>query len=76
MPFDPEEGGRSFGADGYIYSCLHLVLDAKTPPDKPSGGGFGPTVQLKDDTLVTPYSYRGQDNQPHLEVVRWKLPLG
>jgi hypothetical protein len=53
-----------------------LVLDARTPLDKPSGGGFGPTVQLADGTLVTAYSYRGQDDQTHLEVVRWNLPPG
>lgn len=51
-----------------------LVLDAKTPIGTAQGGGFGPTVQLEDGTLVTSYSYRGTDNEPHLEVVRWRLP--
>lgn len=51
-----------------------LVLESKTPDDKPSGGGFGPTVQLNDGTLVTAYSYRGADDQIHLELVRWQLP--
>lgn len=51
-----------------------LVLDAKTPIGTAQGGGFGPTVQLADGTLVTSYSYRGEDNEPHLEVVRWRLP--
>lgn len=45
--------------------------------------GWSPTVQLKDGTLVTAYSYRtgtSNDNakkgpQPvHSEVVRWRLP--
>ena len=31
------------------------------------------TVQLADGTLVTSYSYRGNDDEPHLEVVRWRL---
>lgn len=51
-----------------------FVLDDKTPVGKPSGGGFGRTVQLEDGTLVTSYSYRGEDNLTHLEVVRWNLP--
>ncbi len=62
--------------DGFQFDFTkdRLVLDAKTPIGKPQGGGFGPTVQLDDGTLVTSYSYRGEDNEPHLEVVRWKLP--
>lgn len=51
-----------------------LVLDSKTPRDKVSGGGFGPTVQLADGTLVTAYSYRGADDKTHIEVARWRLP--
>lgn len=39
-----------------------------------SGGGFGNTIQLKDNTLVSCYSYRGQDNKTHVEAVRWTLP--
>jgi len=31
-------------------------------------------VQLADGTLVTSYSYRGEDDQTRLEVVRWRLP--
>ena len=51
-----------------------LMLDAATPVGKSQGGGFGPTVQLDDGTLVTSYSYRGDDDQTHLEVVRWHAP--
>lgn len=51
-----------------------FVIDAKTPASKPSGGGFGRTVQLKDGTLVTSLSWRGSDGETRLEVVRWKLP--
>ena len=50
------------------------MLDTRTPVGKYQGGGFGPTVQLEDGTLVTSYSYRGEDDKTHLEVVRWKPP--
>ena len=62
--------------DGFDFDLAHdrLMLDTKTPVGKAQGGGFGPTVQLKDGTLVTSYSYRGNDNKTHLEVVRWNLP--
>jgi hypothetical protein len=60
------------------------MLDTKTParlaagyhggPFLGSGGGFGPTVQLDDGMLVTSYSYRGEDAETHLEVIRWRLP--
>ena len=51
-----------------------IVLDAKNPIGMLSGGGFGPTVQLDDGTLVTSYSYRTPDEKTHLEIVRWQLP--
>lgn len=53
------------------------MLDTKTPVDQASGGGFGPTVQLDDGTLVTSYSYAGPGEWGtdfHVEVVRWRLP--
>jgi len=49
-----------------------LVLEQKNHGD--SGGGFGNTIQLDDGTLVTVYSYRGQDNATHVEALRWRLP--
>lgn len=58
----------------FDFSRDRLVLDALTPIGKDQGGGFGPTVQLADGTLVTSYSYRGQDDKTHMEVVCWKLP--
>jgi hypothetical protein len=63
--------------DSFEFDFAHdrLQLDTKTPIGKPQGGGFGPTVQLDDDTLVTSYSYRDKDDKTHLEVVRWKGPL-
>lgn len=63
-------------ANGFEFDFEHdrLMLDTKTPIGKPSGGGFGRTVQLDDGTLVTSYSYRGEDDKTHLEVVRWNMP--
>ena len=62
--------------DGFTFDFEsdRLILDSKTPTDKSQGGGFGPTVQLGDGTLVTSYSYRGADDDTHAEVVRWTLP--
>lgn len=64
--------------DGFLFDFGHdrIMLDVKTPRGKSQGGGFGPTVQLPDQTLVTSYSYRGMDDKTRLEVVRWKLPKG
>ena len=61
--------------DGFEFDFHHdrLMLDTRTPIGKYQGGGFGPTVQLNDGTLVTSYSYRGEDDKTHVEVVRWKL---
>lgn len=58
----------------FDFSRDRIMLDARTPVGKSQGGGFGPTVQLKDGTLVTSYSYRGKDDKTRLEVVRWRLP--
>jgi photosystem II stability/assembly factor-like uncharacterized protein len=62
--------------DGFAFdfSKDRVMLDTHTPRGKSQGGGFGPTVQLADGTLVTSYSYRGPDDRTHLEVVRWRLP--
>jgi hypothetical protein len=62
--------------DGFTFDFDHdqLILDGKTPKEMPSGGGFGPTVQLKDGTLLTSYSYRLTEDTTNIEVVRWKLP--
>ena len=62
--------------DGMAFDFQHdrFMLDVKTPIDKPSGGGFGRTVQLEDGTLVTSTSYMGEDDQFCCEVIRWRLP--
>lgn len=57
----------------FDFAADRIMLDTKTGT-RFSGGGFGPTVQLKDGTLVTSYSYRDEDSKTRLEVVRWNLP--
>jgi hypothetical protein len=58
----------------FDFDIDRLVIDGQTPIGMPQGGGFGPTVQLDDGTLVTSYSYRGADDKTHVEVARWRLP--
>ena len=62
--------------DGFGFDFAHdrIMLDTKTPIGQPQGGGFGPTLQLDDGTLITSCSYRGNDGKSHLEVIRWRLP--
>lgn len=62
--------------DGFAFDFARdrFVIDGKTPKDQPQGGGFGPTVQLSDGTLVTSCSYRWADGKTHVEVVRWRAP--
>lgn len=61
--------------DGFAFDFDHdrIMLDTKTG-SRSQGGGFGPTVQLADGTLVTSCSYRGDDEKTHLEVIRWHAP--
>ncbi|MCY3756394.1 MAG: sialidase family protein [Acidobacteria bacterium] len=63
-------------AEGFQFDFRNdrIVLDAKNPVGMLSGGGFGPTVQVEDGTLVTSTSYRTPDEKTHLEIVRWRLP--
>ncbi len=62
--------------DGFEFDFKsdRLVLDEKTPADKPSGGGFGNTLQLPSGQLVSACIYRGEDGNVHAEVLRWALP--
>ena len=64
--------------DGFQFDFAsdRIVIDDKTPIGQRSGGGFGPTIQLPDGTLVTALSFRGTDNATRIEVVRWWLPEG
>ena len=68
-------GAETDDGFGFDFGRDRIMLDTRTPIGKSQGGGFGPTVQLDDGTLVTSYSYRGDDNRTHLEVVRWKAPV-
>lgn len=63
-------------AEGFHFDFRNdrIVLDAKNPVGMLSGGGFGPTVQVEDGTLVTSTSYRTPDEKTRLEIVRWRLP--
>ena len=63
--------------DGFKFDMSpknHIQIETKTPPGMHSGGGFGPTVRLKDNTLVTSYTYRDKAGVTHAEVVRWRIP--
>ena len=61
--------------DGFAFdfNADRLLVDYRTGA-RLQGGGFGPTVQLEDGTLITSYTYRGADDRTHAEVVRWQLP--
>ena len=59
------------------FDCDRIMLDTKTAVTAAatsSGGGFGPTVQLDDGTLVSSYSWRDVEGTVHLETARWCLP--
>ena len=64
------------------FSCDQIIINGKTPWGRHGGGCFGNTIQLKDGTLVSCYSYQetgeGRPGQPGfeplIEVVRWRLP--
>lgn len=76
--FPPSGLGAAFSYDdGETWELESdiLILEGKTPWCVASGGGFGNTLELEDGTFVTAYTYRGADEQTHLEVMRWKLPV-
>lgn len=64
--------------DGKTWDLDHdiLILEGRTPWGMASGGGFGNTLETDDGTLVTAYIYHDACTQTHLEVVRWRLPVG
>ena len=66
---------------GYTANYLHRSADGgKTwttvemrsdrMPDRTEYGTTRNILELADGTLVTPYSYRGEDGETHMEVVR------
>ncbi len=60
--------------DGESWDFTHDRLIIEAQNQGASGGGFGNTVQLDDETLVSCYSYRGKDKKTHIETIRWRLP--
>lgn len=71
-----DEGGLHFDFENDM-----IIIEAKSPANAYSGGGFGNTIQLADGTLVTPYTYADPGHSTEddiggsrLEVVQWKLP--
>jgi hypothetical protein len=58
------------------FTSDRIIIEAKTPWGLPSGGAFGNTLQLKDGSLISCYTYRKAANETQLEVVRWRLPAG
>ena len=63
--------------DGETWDFKHdrIIIEGKTPWGSASGGGFGNTLQLNDGSLISGYTYCGEDGRIHLEVVRWTLPV-
>ena len=63
--------------DGFRFDMKHdeLLIESRTPKGLKSGGGFGPTIVLKDGTLLTAYTYRDAKSIKHAEVVRWQIPV-
>ena len=62
--------------DGFEFDTKRdiIIIDGQTPPDQPSGGGFGNTIQLDDAGLLTPYSHRDDNGIFHVEIALWQLP--
>ena len=57
---------------------MHFVRVGHPSPmtkmtDLRRGVGFGNTLQLADESLISCYSYRGTDDDTHVEVVKWRL---
>ena len=61
--------------DGDTWDFRHDRMVISNENQGASGGGFGNTIQNPDGSLVSCYSYRGQDGKTHIEAVRWQLPL-
>ena len=63
--------------EGETWDLQHdiVIIEGKTPWGAPSGGGFGNTLQLSDDSLISCYTYRGTEGQTHMETVKWCLPV-
>ena len=77
---DPPLGVRALVGtetdDGFEFDSERdvIIIDGQTPPNQPSGGGFGNTIQLDHGGLLTPYSCRDGDGIFQVEVALWRLP--
>jgi hypothetical protein len=60
--------------DGETWDFTHDRLVLSSVNHGASGGGFGNTIQLKNGTLVSCYSYRDEQGFTNVEAMRWKLP--
>ncbi len=60
--------------DGETWDFKHDRMVISDENHGSSGGGFGNTIQLPDQMLVTIYSYRAEDNKTYVQSVRWRLP--
>jgi hypothetical protein len=60
--------------DGESWDFAHDRIVISDRNRGASGGGFGNTIELQDGTLMSVYSYRGEDDKTHVEAVRWTLP--
>lgn len=59
--------------DTWNWGSDQITIEGETPWGMAQGGGFGNTLQLKDGGLVSCSSYRGYDNETHIQVIRWRL---
>jgi len=59
--------------ESWDFEYDQIVIEGFTPWGMASGGGFGNTVQLGDGTLVSCYTYRGADEDVHIEIARWSV---
>jgi len=60
--------------DGETWDFQHDRIVLSDRNHGTSGGGFGNTIQCADQSLISCYSYRGEDRKTHIETVRWNLP--
>ena len=64
---------RPFGFD-FDFQYDRLILNRAPSINQEISGGFGNTLQIENDELITSYSYQGTDGKTHLEIVKWALP--
>lgn len=60
--------------DGETWDFEHDRIVISDRNQGASGGGFGNTIQLADESLISVSSYRRGDNKTQVEAVAWRLP--